>query len=241
MEIFPALDLKDGKCVRLLRGNFNKITVYNNDPILQVDYFEKMGFKNLHLIDLDGSLGNSFINKKIIKKIIEYSKLNIQLGGGIRTYSDFHYWISKGVKKIVLGSVFFTNFKEYQRISKTYSNYIAFPLDFKKNVLAFQGWKRTKNFLLQEILSKLEDCKTSRIIFTNIEKDGTGKGADINYAEKILKKTKIPIVLSGGISSLDEIIRIKKLDKYEGIVIGKSLYENKIHIDDLIKLQNGNK
>jgi len=240
MKIFPALDLKEGKCVRLLKGNFNKITIYNNDPIFQVDYFEEKGFKNLHLVDLDGSLGNNSVNKKIIKKIIRYSKLDIQFGGGIRTYPEVDYWVSEGVKKIVLGSVFFTNFKEYQKICKKFRKYIAFPLDIKKNFLAFHGWKKTKNFLLQDLLLKLEDTKISRIIFTNIDRDGMRKGTDLNYAEKIVNKTQIPLMLSGGISSLDEVIKIKKLKKYEGIVIGKSLYENKINIDHLIRLQNGN-
>jgi len=238
MIIFPAIDLKDGKCVRLSRGNFKKIKCYNSSPLDQALFFQDLGFKNLHMVDLDGSISGKLENKNEIKNILKKTNLNLQLGGGFRKINKVKEWIEFGVDKIVISSVFFDNKSEFIKICQKYHSKIAFALDLKKNFIAYQGWLKKKKIDLKKFIKILNYCKISRIIFTDINRDGLQSGANIETAKTIVKISKKPVILSGGISSLAEVIKLKKMSLFQGIIIGKAIYEGKINLKKLSKLQN---
>ena len=175
MIIFPAIDLKDGKCVRLYKGDFQKTTIFNNSPYDQALKFQRKGFTNLHLIDLDSALKGKSNNKKIINKIIKKTNLNIQLGGGIRNLKQVHFWINNGVQTVVLGTVAIQNQKILKKACNLFPGRIAVALDVRDNLLAIKGWVKQTKLKLLDFCKKLEDFGVSRIIYTDINRDGTKK------------------------------------------------------------------
>tara|TARA_B110000438_G_C15811028_1_gene649642 strand:+ start:1880 stop:2599 length:720 start_codon:yes stop_codon:yes gene_type:complete len=238
MIIFPAIDIKEGKCVRLTRGDFNKITSYEKLPVDQAkEYFEN-GFKNIHVIDLDGALLGKSVNSNPVKKMIENFNLKIQVGGGIRTINDIQNWIESGVDKVIMGTAAVENIDLLKYACKNFKNRIAVALDIKDGFITLSGWKKNTNISALDFINKIEGFGVSRIIYTDVNKDGTKEGPNLEDTFKLCKKTAIPIVISGGISSIDDIKKIKDLNHYniEGVIVGKSIYDGDIKIKDLSKL-----
>jgi|TARA_B100002003_G_scaffold130174_1_gene120361 phosphoribosylformimino-5-aminoimidazole carboxamide ribotide isomerase len=238
MIIFPAIDIKDGKCVRLLKGDFNKITSYDNLPIDQANIFFKSGFKDIHIIDLDGALLGESRNSDTIKEIIRKVKIRIQIGGGIRSIDSINSWLEVGVDKVVMGTAAIKNINLLKCACKKFKNKIAIALDTRDGLIALSGWKKQTNILALDFLKEIENFGVSRIIYTDINKDGTKKGPNIKDTIELSSKVKIPLVISGGISSIDDIKKIKSLNNsnIEGIIVGKSIYDGNININDLVKL-----
>jgi len=235
MIIFPAIDIKDGKCVRLIKGDFNKITSYQNSPIDQAKKYLKSGFNNIHIVDLDGALQGKSMNSKIVKEIIKNLKLKIQIGGGIRTIDDVSSWIQTGVDRIIMGTAAVENIDLLKIACARYKNKIAVSLDVKNGLIALSGWKKQTNISAIDFLKRIENFGVSRIIYTDINKDGTKKGPNIRDAVNISNKVKIPLVVSGGVSSVEDIKKIKSLNNpnIEGVIVGKSIYDGDIKISDL--------
>ena len=237
MIVFPAIDIKGGKCVRLLKGDFGKVTQYEKSPIAQAEFFFKLGFKYIHIIDLDGALEGKLVNKNLIKKISENTKLKIQIGGGIRSLNDIEGLINLGVDKVIMGTTAVQNIELLKIACDKFKNKIAVSLDVRDGYVALSGWKKQTDILASDFVKKIETFGVSRIIFTDINRDGTKTGPNIESTLNFSKSTKIPIVVSGGVASINDIYNIKKrIKNIEGVVVGKAIYDASIVINELSKI-----
>jgi phosphoribosylformimino-5-aminoimidazole carboxamide ribotide isomerase len=238
MIIFPAIDIKGGKCVRLLKGDFNKITQYEKSPIDQANQFSSLGFNNIHIIDLDGALGNKIVNKNIIEKISKNKKIKIQIGGGVRSLEHIKNLIDLGVDKVILGTAAIESKNFLKNACKQFTNKIALALDVRDGYIALAGWKKQTNILASDFVKKIEDINVSRIIYTDINKDGTKLGPNIEETINLANMSKVPIIISGGVSSIDDIINIKKnkFKNIEGVIVGRAIYDDNINIKELSKI-----
>ena len=237
MIIFPAIDIKDGKCVRLIKGDFNQMTSYEKSPFDQAKIYFENGFSNIHIVDLDGALQGKPSNSNVVKEILKNFKLKIQIGGGIRTIDDIDNWVKSGVDKVIIGTAAVEN-KDLLKIAcKKFKNKIAISLDVKDGFIFLSGWKKKTNILAVDFLKEIKNFGVSRIIYTDINKDGTKEGPNIKDTIELSNKVKIPLVISGGISSIEDIKKIKSLNNsnIEGIIVGKSIYDGDIKIKELAK------
>ena len=238
MIIFPAIDIKDGVCVRLVKGDFRQITSYENTPIDQAAKYFQNGFNNIHIVDLDGALHGRPVNSILIREIIQKVKSRIQIGGGIRTIDDISRWMALGVDKVVMGTAAVENIELLQTACSKFKNKIVVSLDVKDGLIALSGWERQTNISAIDFIKKIKNFGISRIIYTDILKDGTKQGPNIKGAIELSSKANIPLVISGGVSSIEDIERIKSLNNpnIEGVIIGKAIYDGDIKISDLAKL-----
>jgi len=237
MIIFPAIDIKDGKCVRLIRGDFNQMTSYEKSPFEQAKIYFENGFSNIHIVDLDGALRGKSSNSNVVKEILKSFKLKIQIGGGIRTIDEVDSWVKSGVDKVIIGTAAVEN-KNFLKIAcEKFKNKIAVSLDVKDGLIFLSGWKKQTNILAVDFLKEIKNFGISRIIYTDINKDGTKKGPNIQDTIELSSKVKIPFIISGGISSIEDIKKIKSLNNsnIEGVIVGKSIYDGDIKINELAK------
>jgi len=236
--IFPAIDIKDGKCVRLTKGDFNKMTSYDTSPADQIKKYMKNGFSNIHIVDLDGALQGKPVNSDIINEIVKNFKLKIQIGGGVRTLKHISAWIDLGIDRVIMGTAAVENFDLLKIACKKFKNKIAVALDVKDGFVALSGWKKNSNILAIDFIKKIENLGVSRVIYTDINRDGTKKGPNLKDTIELSNKVNIPIVISGGVSSINDIKKIKLLNSpnIEGVIVGKSIYDGDIKISDLAKL-----
>ena len=237
MIIFPAIDIKDGKCVRLIKGDFNQMTSYEKSPFDQAKIYFQNGFSNIHIVDLDGALQGKPSNSNVVKEILKNFKLKIQIGGGIRTIDDVDNWVKSGVDKVIIGTAAVENKDLLKTACEKFKNKIAISLDVKDGFIFLSGWKKQTNILAGNFLKEIQNFGVSRIIYTDINKDGTKEGPNIKDAIELSNKVKIPFIVSGGISSIEDIKRIKSLNNpnIEGIIVGKSIYDGDIKIKELAK------
>tara|TARA_Y100000590_G_scaffold330160_1_gene374998 strand:- start:294 stop:1025 length:732 start_codon:yes stop_codon:yes gene_type:complete len=237
MIIFPAIDIKDSKCVRLIKGDFNKITSYNNTPLDQAKLYLENGFKNIHIVDLDGALEGKSSNSNIVQEIIKNLDIKIQIGGGIRTLEDVNNWEKSGADKIIMGTAAVKNIDLLKAACEKFKNKIAVSLDVRDGFIALSGWENQTNISAIDFIKKIENFGVSRIIYTDINKDGTKKGPNIKDTIEASSKVKIPFIISGGISSIEDIKKIKSLNNpnIEGVIVGKSIYDGDIKINELAK------
>jgi len=237
MIIFPAIDIKNNKCVRLVKGDFKKMTSYENLPIEQAKIYFNNGFTNIHIIDLDGALNGKKKNFDIIKNIVKNFDLKIQIGGGIRTIQDVAKWIEIGVDKVIMGTAAVENISLLKTLCEKFKNKIAVSIDVKDGLIALSGWKKQTNISALDYINEIKNFGIARIIYTDINKDGTKKGPNIKDTVSLSNKAKIPFIVSGGISSIDDIKKIKliKNSNIEGIIIGKAIYDGDIKINDLAR------
>lgn len=237
MLIFPAIDIQNGNCVRLLRGDIKKKTIYNLNPFNQAKFFELCGFRNLHVVDLDFAIKGNPKNQKIIKSIVEKTKLSLQIGGGIRSYKDVNYWFNLGVDSIVLGTMFFENKKDFEKSINKFPNRISFAMDLKSNYLAIKGWTKQTTLEAYSLINELNNFDLKSIIYTDISRDGTKKGPNFRNLKKYSTKIKAPLIASGGVASIRDIYNLRKIKKLKGVIIGRSIYDGSINLSDLIKIQ----
>jgi len=237
MIIFPAIDIKDGKCVRLIKGDFNQMTSYEKSPFDQAKIYFQNGFNNIHIVDLDGALQGKASNSNIVKEILKNLKLKIQIGGGIRTIDDVDNWVKSGVDKVIIGTAAVENKDLLKTVCEKFKNKIAVSLDVKDGFIFLSGWKKQTNILAANFLKEIQNFGVSRIIYTDINKDGTKEGPNIKDAIELSNKVKIPFIISGGISSIEDIKKIKSLNNpnIEGIIVGKSIYDGDVKIKELAK------
>ena len=238
MIIFPAIDIKDGVCVRLIKGDYRQITSYENTPIDQATKYFQNGFNNIHIVDIDGALHGRPVNSILIKEIIKKVKAKIQIGGGIRTIDDINRWIEIGIDRVVMGTAAVENTELLKTACNKFKNKIAVSLDVKDGLIALSGWKKQTNISAIDFIKKIQNFGVSRIIYTDINRDGTKQGPNIKDTVELSDKAKIPLVISGGVSSLEDIKKIKSLSNsnIEGVIVGKSIYDGDIKISDLAEL-----
>jgi phosphoribosylformimino-5-aminoimidazole carboxamide ribotide isomerase len=236
MIFFPAIDLKDGKCVRLFKGDMNQATIFNNNPSSQALEFEKLGFEFLHLVDLDGALAGRSVNKSSIQEILKTVKIPTQLGGGIRTLQDIEEALSLGITRVILGTIALTNPKLVIEACKKFPGKIVIGIDAKNGLVATQGWVEDSKISAIELGKRLEYCGASAIIYTDISRDGTLSGFDFEGTKQLAQNLLIPIIASGGVASDDDVAKVRQLKKdgVVGAIVGRALYEKKISLEKLI-------
>ena len=237
MKIFPAIDIKDKKCVRLVKGDFDKKTEYEMSPVEQAGKYKDHGFKNLHIVDLDGALTGKTINLNIIQQIVTKFDLKIEIGGGIRNHESIKKYIEAGVEKVILGSAAIKDKSFLKEACEKFPNKIALGLDAKEGYLSVSGWKENSNRLTLDYLREVNDYGASRLIYTDINRDGMKQSPNFEETVKVASTSKCPVVISGGVSSIDDIKKAKELSNknIEGIIVGKAIYDGDIKLEELVK------
>ena len=240
MKILPAIDIKDKKCVRLIQGDFANKTEYETSPLDQAGKYKEHGFTNLHIVDLDGALTGQTVNLNIIKEIVSKYDLKIEVGGGVRTLDDIEKYVDLGVEKIILGSAAVKNKEFLKEACIKFKNKIALGLDAKNGNLYVSGWKENLNIKTLDFLKDVNHYGISRLIYTDINRDGTKEGPNFKETIKIASISNCPVIISGGVSSIEDIKEVKKLNNrnIEGIIIGKAIYDGDIKLDELAKEVN---
>ena len=238
MKIFPAIDIKNGKCVRLLKGDFNQQTIYEQSPLEQAKKYKDHGFENIHIIDLDGALKGSPINMEIVELIASKLNMNIQVGGGIRSMDTIKKYFDIGVKQVILGSIAIKKPLFFEQACEKFKNKITLALDTRKGDLAISGWKEQTKHNVKDFTKKVSSHNFARIIYTDIDRDGTKLGPDIKGSIDIAKDSNKSVIISGGVSSINDIKEVKKLNHpmIEGIIVGKAIYDKNINLSELVKL-----
>ena len=235
MKIFPAIDIKDKKCVRLVKGDFNNKTEYNISPVEQAGKYKDFGFKNLHIVDLDGALTGETVNLDIIKDIIGKFDLKVEIGGGIRNIDSIQKYADAGADKVILGSAAIKDKKFLKEATQKFPNKIALGLDSKDGYLSVSGWKETSNKLTLDYLKDVNDYGVSRLIYTDINRDGMKQRPNFEETLKVANISNCPVIISGGVSTIDDIKKAKSLNNIEGIIVGKAIYDNDIKLEELVK------
>ena len=235
MKIFPAIDIKDKKCVRLVKGDFDKKTEYEISPVDQAEKYKDYGFKNLHIVDLDGALTGEIVNQDIIKDIVIKFNLKVEIGGGIRNFDSVQKYIDAGVEKVILGSAAIKDKKFLKEACKKFPNKIALGLDAKDGYLSVSGWKESSNQLILNYLKEVNDYGFSRLIYTDINRDGMKQSPNFVETSKVAELSNCPVIISGGVSSIDDIKKAKSLKNIEGIIVGKAIYDSDIKLEELVK------
>jgi phosphoribosylformimino-5-aminoimidazole carboxamide ribotide isomerase len=237
MKIFPAIDIKDKKCVRLIKGDFENKTEYETLPIDQAGKYKDHGFKNLHIVDLDGALTGKTVNLDVIQEIVSKYDLKIEIGGGVRSIDSIKQYLDAGVEKVILGSGAIKNKEFLKEACEKFKNQIALGLDAKDGNLFVSGWKENLNIKTADFLKEVNSYGVSRIIYTDINRDGMKTSPNFDETVKITELSNCPVMISGGVSSINDIKKAKKLNnkKIEGIIVGKAIYDGDIKLDELAK------
>jgi phosphoribosylformimino-5-aminoimidazole carboxamide ribotide isomerase len=240
MIIFPAIDLKNGQCVRLFKGDMNQVTIFNDNPAEQAHEFENAGFKFLHIVDLDGAIAGDSANEESVRNILKAVKIPTQLGGGIRSIATIEKWLNLGVSRVILGTIADKNPALVIEAWKKFPGNIVIGIDAKNGFVATEGWVETSEITVLELAKKFEDCGAVAIIYTDISRDGTLTGADFEGTKHLAENLKIPVIASGGISNLEDVVKIKSLEKSGviGAIVGRAIYDKKISTADLVKLES---
>ena len=235
MKIFPAIDIKDKKCVRLIKGDFDNKTEYEMSPVEQAGKYSDYGFKNLHIVDLDGALTGETVNLDIIQDIVGKFNLKVEVGGGIRNIDSAQKYIDAGVEKVILGSAAIKDKNFLRGACEKFPNKIALGLDAKDGYLSVSGWKENSNQLTLDYLKEVNSYGVSRLIYTDINRDGMKQSPNFEETLKVAEISNCPVVISGGVSSIDDIKKAKNLKNVEGVIVGKAIYDGDIKLEELVK------
>ena len=237
MKIFPAIDIKDKKCVRLVKGDFDNKTEYKMSPVEQAGKYKDHGFKNLHIVDLDGALTGETVNLDIIEKIVSKFNIKIEIGGGVRSFESIQRYADVGVEKVILGSAAIKDRNFLKEACEKFPSKIALGLDAKDGYLSVSGWKENSNKLTLDYLREVNEYGASRLIYTDINRDGMKQSPNFEETIKVASTSNCPVIISGGVSSIDDIKKTKELNNQniEGIIVGKAIYDGDIKLDELVK------
>ena len=243
MKILPAIDIKEGKCVRLAKGDYSQVTHYFDNPLDVAKKWIDQGSMNLHIVDLDGAKSGKTINYNIIAEIRNsYPDIYMQIGGGIRDIESINKYINIGINKVIVGTRVVSDPSFLKRIPSDIKEKVIIDLAVKDGKLAVHGWNNSSDFTLQDFIKILESNSIQEIVFTDVSKDGMLEGMNFSEISNILSFSSIPLIASGGVTSIDDIKYLCEMNeiKISGVIIGKALYENKINLKDAIKLSNKN-
>jgi len=236
--LFPAIDLKDGQCVRLKLGDMDQATVYNEDPAAQARDFELQGFEWLHVVDLNGAFEGHSVNGAAVEKILKATKNPVQLGGGIRTLAHIEAWLAKGLARVILGTIAVRNPELVREACKLFPGKVAVGIDAKGGKVAVEGWSEASSLGVIELAKKFEGAGVAAIIYTDIDRDGILAGINWESTLALADAVSIPVIASGGLASLDDIRRMMKPDarKLAGAITGRALYDGRINAQDALAL-----
>ena len=237
MKIFPAIDIKDKKCVRLVKGDFDNKTEYEMSPVEQAGKYKDYGFKNLHIVDLDGALTGEIVNIDIIEEIVGKFDLKIEIGGGIRNFESIQKYVDAGVEKVILGSAAIKDKNFLKEACQKFPDRIALGLDAKDGYLSVSGWKENSNLKTLDFLKDVNDYGATRLIYTDINRDGMKMSPNFQKTENVANNSNCPVIISGGVSSINDIKKAKELNnqKIEGIIVGKAIYDGDIKLNELAR------
>ena len=238
MIVIPAIDIKNGKCVRLLQGNMNEETIFSDKPYKMAQRWENEGASLIHLVDLDGAIEKVPKNFSCIKKIVQNVNIPLQLGGGIRNIETIEKYIELGISKIIIGTEAIKNPTLVKEACKKFPNQIIVGIDAKKGFVAIEGWTKITDITAIDLAKKFEDYGVYAINFTDIEKDGMQKGVNIEETKKFAETLSIPVVASGGVSSIEDLKKLKPIEKYGviGVISGRALYEETLSLKEAIEI-----
>lgn len=230
MILFPAIDLKDGKCVRLKLGEMDQATVFNDDPAAQAALFEAQGFKYLHIVDLNGAFAGKPVNGAAVEAILKAIKMPAQLGGGIRDLGTIESWLTKGIRRVILGTIAVRDPALVRAACKAFPGRVAVGIDAKGGKVAVEGWAETSELTVIDLARRFEDAGVSAIIYTDIERDGVLKGLNLPATAELARATSIPVIASGGLASIDDVKALLQPENsmLEGAISGRALYDGRI-------------
>jgi len=238
MILFPAIDLKDGQCVRLIRGLMEEATVFNEDPAAQARDFVKQGFEYLHLVDLNGAFEGRPVNAGAVDAILKAIDIPVQLGGGIRDLATIETWLGKGVTRVIIGTAAVKNPDLVIEACKKFPGQIAVGLDAKDGMVAVEGWAEVSDLSVLDMARRFEDAGVAAIIYTDIARDGVLKGLNIEATVALANAISIPVIASGGLSSIEDIRRLiaANCKGLEGAISGRALYDGRIDTAAALRL-----
>ena len=238
MILYPAIDLKNGKCIRLKKGELNQVTFYNDNPVTQASTFCKSGVKWIHMVDIDGAFKGENLNHEIFIRVKNKLKCRIQVGGGIRSVKAVENLVNNKIDRVVIGTLAVKNPKLVKQICKMFPGKIAVGIDSRNGLAAAEGWTKTSEIKTTELAKIYEDAGVAAIIFTDINRDGILKGVNINEILELLNSTSVKVIASGGVSNLRDLEALKNLKKknLDGAIVGRAIYEKKIDIVQALKL-----
>ena len=238
MIIYPAIDLKEGRCVRLRRGAMDAATVFNADPAAQARSFAASGCHWLHVVDLDGAFAGKPMNRAAVEAILAAVAIPVQLGGGIRDLTTIEAWLAAGVKRVILGTVALRNPSLVREACRLFPDRVAVGIDARGGRVAVEGWAETSEITARELALRFEDAGVAAIIFTDIERDGMMEGANVDQTAALARQLKTPVIASGGISSLADIEALKahERDGVAGAILGRALYDGRISLEAALAL-----
>lgn len=230
MILFPAIDLKDGQCVRLKLGEMDQATVFNDDPSDQALQFERQGFKYLHIVDLNGAFAGRPVNGQAVDAILKAVTMPVQLGGGIRDLATIERWLDKGIRRVILGTIAVRDPALVREACKKFPGRVAVGIDAKGGKVAVEGWAETSELTAIDLARRFEDVGVAAIIYTDIDRDGVLKGLNLPSTAELARSTKIPVIASGGLASIDDIKALLKPEykMLEGAITGRALYDGRI-------------
>ena len=242
--LYPAIDIKDGKCVRLLFGDMEKETIYAENPLDQAMWFVDQGAEWLHIVDLDGAIEGKYINQKIIQKILKslQNKVKIQVGGGIRNIQQIDFWLQNSVERVILGTLAIENPSFVQNLDKDYYKKIMIGADVRKGMIASHGWKKQSKIKAVDFIKQFNSEIVNSIIYTDISKDGSLQGVSLEQTVQFSESITHPVIASGGVSSIMDIhkLSLEASKGIEGVVIGKALYDKKFTFSEALQTIRGN-
>lgn len=233
MILFPAIDIRNGKCVRLIQGDYNQETIYGDSPTDMALQWERKGASYLHLIDLDGAKTGNSLNQDAIKHIVDAVSIPVQVGGGIRTMEAIDKHIKNGVSRVIIGTAAITNPTFLEEAVKTYGNKIAVSIDARHGFVATDGWTETSNIQAIDLIKRLETIGVQTIVYTDIFKDGMLEGPNFEELSTIDNATSIDVIASGGVTTMKDIEKLKTMNMY-GAIIGKALYDGNLIFEELV-------
>lgn len=230
MRLFPAIDLKQGRCVRLEQGDMARATVFNADPAAQAKLFEAQGFDYLHAVDLDGAFAGRAVNAPAVEAVLAAVKIPVQLGGGIRDLKSIENWLSKGIARVIIGTQAVRDPGLVREAARLYPGRIAVGIDSREGMVAVEGWAKTSELTAIELAKRFEDAGISAVIYTDIARDGVLKGLNIEATLALASTLSIPVIASGGLASLADVERLLQPDcaKLEGAIAGRALYDGRL-------------
>ena len=238
MNIYPAIDLKDGACVRLLRGEMAAATVFNTDPAEQARYFQLRGFRWLHIVDLNGAFAGHPVNGAAVERILDAVTMPVQLGGGIRDLATIEGWLKRGVRRVILGTVALREPELVKEACRAFPGQVAVGIDAREGYVAVSGWAETSDIKALDLALKFEDCGVAAIIYTDINRDGAMGGVNIEATADLAFHLTTPVIASGGVSSMDDLRALKAEEDagIDGVIIGRALYDGRIDPREALEL-----
>ena len=237
MIIYPAIDLKDGQCVRLVKGDMAQDTVYNDDPGAQAHEWARSGFSWIHAVDLNGAIEGKPVNQEAVRAIVDAVDIPVQLGGGIRSMAQIEHWLAEGVSRVILGTIAVRDPELVKHACYAFPGQVVLGIDARGGKVAVEGWVEESDMLATDLAKMFEDAGAAAIIYTDIDRDGTGQGLNMISTIQLAQSTSIPVIASGGVGSLEDLRLVRESAQFgvEGVIVGKALYDGRISPADALK------